>query len=135
MRKSLGCCVLMTLCFLLPAGAAEMGSKCEVAAGTLAGIEKPVLKSTCSAYALCGSSSPVSCFGASTCQAVDQNCSIGQQGFVRCDNDWIYCPECEVQADPCGHLTQQFPGCSYTYDAIGDCCISQNPLCPQEACL
>lgn len=148
MRKSTVCWALMSLCFLVPAGAAETGPNCEVASwvqsaavhtpggiATLPFIEKPVLKSSCSASASCGSSPSVSCSGLSSCYAVDQDCSVGQRGFVLCDNVRTDCSStCPPPPNPCDQLNQQFPGCNYTYDPQGSCCRPDHWSCPQEPC-
>jgi hypothetical protein len=147
MRKSVGVYVLLSLCFLLPAGAGEQEPNCRIgqagAVTTPAGIEtlyfieKPVLKSSCSASATCGPSSPWSlfCGGFNSCYAVDQNCSTGQNGYVLCDGVRTDCSPCSSSGS-CDQLNQQFPGCNYTYNSAGSCCIPelQDPGCPQEPC-
>lgn len=70
------------------------------------GQEPLFLDSFCQAD--CTEGSDVSCSGA-TCSAVNQNCSIGQQGYVECDGNRTYCPTC-----PCVGCTlfQCRQGCS-----------------------
>lgn len=146
MRKNMGACVLMSLCFLLPAGAAETEPACRTAALSepvtvaTAGIEaifstgKPTLKSTCSASATCNGTT-ISCFGSLACSAVDQDCSVGQRGYVLCDNIRTSCPsDCPPSPDPCGDLNQQYPACNYTYDPQGSCCVPSHWSCPQAPC-
>ncbi|HEX6900553.1 MAG TPA: hypothetical protein VF789_12590 [Thermoanaerobaculia bacterium] len=93
------------------------------------------MKSTCSASATCGGAPSVSCNGSSTCSAVDQNCSVGQRGFVLCDGLRYDCSStCSNPTNPCDQLNQQYPGCSYTYDPVGGCCIPDHWSCVQEPC-
>ena len=120
MRKVLGCCVVLSLCFFLPPA------------------ETSTSKSFCSATAWCSNGSTVSCNGTSTCQAVDRNCSSGQRGYVSCDGTRTFCEECPVDPpDPCAAIDQQYPGCGYVYDPVGQCCnpTTQSLSCPYEPCL
>jgi hypothetical protein len=48
----------------------------------------------------CTEGPDVSCNGTS-CSAVDQNCSVGQQGFVQCDGNYTYCPVCPPSGGGC----------------------------------
>ena len=50
------------------------------------------VEATC--LALCGSSSPLSCNMPGSCQAVDQNCGAGVQGYMICNNVKTFCPAC-----------------------------------------
>lgn len=51
----------------------------------------------CSAEAECANGEPLWCStsGPSTCQGVDQNCSLGERGFVRCGSQTYYCDPCD----------------------------------------
>lgn len=55
-------------------------------------------QSTCSAWANCEDGTMVDCTGENTCTAVDQDCSVGQEGYVECDGVRTSCPSC----CPCG---------------------------------
>ena len=60
----------------------------------------------------CGSGSPVSCSGAGSCSAFDQNCDFGEQGHVTCGTTTIWCAnECQCN---------DTPQCCTCYDT-GDC--------------
>ncbi|HEV2856657.1 MAG TPA: hypothetical protein VHC97_27970 [Thermoanaerobaculia bacterium] len=71
-------------------------------------------KDLCSAAARCDPYPSISCSSSvtgATCQGVDRNCSAGQQGFVRCNTSYTYCPPCSV-----------CPEGAYRYVATGNCC-------------
>jgi hypothetical protein len=66
--------------------------------------KRPIIgKSLCSASANCGSGGTISCSGnnsTTSCSAADQNCSVGQRGFVTCDGVTTQCPNaCPVDCD------------------------------------
>jgi hypothetical protein len=48
-------------------------------------------KSTCSAD--CQGAGTASCTG-STCEAVNRDCSAGQQGYARCGSNYFFCSAC-----------------------------------------
>lgn len=55
--------------------------------------------SACTATATCSTTGgSVFCAGASSCQAVDQNCLNGVRGYVKCDGAYTYCASCPAPA-------------------------------------
>lgn len=84
----------------------------------------PQTNSSCTASANCGGSPPVGCSGSGTCKAVDQNCSVGQQGYVMCDSVVTYCP------NPCLPNCDQYDSrnCDYSWDPSSFCCVVSVPF-------
>ncbi|HSS77469.1 MAG TPA: hypothetical protein VLV54_12080 [Thermoanaerobaculia bacterium] len=72
------------------------------------------LKSACTATANCGTGSPVSCSGTSSCTAVDRNCAAGVRGNVTCD----------------GVKTKCQPACPVDCDALANQCAETCGFCP-----
>jgi hypothetical protein len=79
------------------------------------------IKSGCTAS--CGIAPSVSCSGSGSCSAIDQNCSLGQQGYVVCGSTWNFCPPCSP--DP-GCSQYNSKNCVYSWDASTLCCIAQS---------
>jgi hypothetical protein len=69
--------------------------------------------STCSITATC-TTGTVSCTGSSSCGKVNSDCNVGIQGFVNCDGNVTWCPQCA-----CGSLW--CCQCAQTGDCL-DCC-------------
>ena len=63
---------------------------------TLAATHLITGKSACTATAICGGGLTISCAGVGSCLAADQNCAVGQNGFVQCDGRRTLCPPCPV---------------------------------------
>jgi|tagenome__1003787_1003787.scaffolds.fasta_scaffold19997670_1 hypothetical protein len=54
-------------------------------------------KALCTASANCESGGTISCSGnnsTTSCSAADQDCSVGQTGYVKCDGVTTSCPAC-----------------------------------------
>lgn len=63
--------------------------------------EAPLFLANCNATASCGSGSPVSCTGSSTCSAADRACPT-QRGHVTCNGVTTWCPAtCCADTDWC----------------------------------
>lgn len=89
-------------------------------------------KSACTATASCGSASPVSCSGSTTCTSVDQDCSASTNGYVICDNVRIDCPICTPDCSQ-----YNFGSCIYSWNSTQLCCTGHSSIpgrfCP-DAC-
>ena len=85
----------------------------------------PQLDATCTAD--CGASAPVSCSSPppGSCTAVDQNCPVGQRGYVVCGSTRTYCPDCCDQFDT--------GSCNYSWDPDSGCCLA--PSSPPAFCV
>lgn len=86
-------------------------------------------KSVCSATALCTPFPSVSCSTSTpgaTCQAVDRNCAAGQQGFVRCNTSYTYCPICDPPECTEGAI-QDIP--------TGNCCFDGRTEKERQKCI
>lgn len=137
MRALAICFVLLTL-FAVPAVAAAddaapapaaeapaTPAQCSLASALLGTAPIPLVDvgeaAFCSAQATCENGSTISCSCTSsscTCEAVDQDCNNGVQGYVACGWDEAICNPCPPQCDwpptsKCidGHVCQ--PGCGH----------------------
>lgn len=67
--------------------------------GTVLAAKHPLGKVICAAAANCWNSTTVNCSSSTlgdTCAAVDSNCTVQQQGYVRCGTTYTYCPSCLI---------------------------------------
>lgn len=78
----------------------------------LATTPAPVPMSPVFCQADCGSYPDVSCTGASSCSAVDQNCP-GQRGYVVCDGSYTYCPSCPECSEGAIRILRTDECCDY----------------------
>lgn len=88
----------------------------------------PTCDETCSATALCGGTT-VSCSAplpGGTCSAVDQNCAMGQQGYVTCNSTTIPCPT-TCPLEDCDQYDNW--RCDYSWDPVQACCVA-GEFCP-----
>lgn len=84
-------------------------------------------KSQCTATADCDKPATVSCFGSSTCIAVDRDCSVNQPGYVSCDSVVTSCETCP----DCSQFN--YGSCTYSWDAESNCCVAPPPD-PETVC-
>jgi hypothetical protein len=128
-----------------PQSAPELSAFLESLATPVAPVpaaKRPALegKALCTATAHCASST-ISCSGnnsTTSCSSADQNCSVGQRGFVTCDGTTTVCPTaCPCPPDYCLNVdcSDQCGGCPYTVTCLpGACsglCHCQFGRCPQ----
>ncbi len=86
---------------------------------------KPSGKSACTATANCGSASPVSCSGSSTCSSVDTSCPT--EGYVICDNVRTDCQAtCPPPPPDCSQYN--FGSCVYSWDPNEGCCVGDSGI-------
>lgn len=137
MRKCSGLWLLVSLLCLMPAHAASVQPSPAAALNSqlqaIFSIPEPILASSCTATATCGSGTiscgPVSTTGGIGCVGVDQDCSNMERGYVDCGTtQHIDCPE--LCPDLCRTYNRQYPGCNYTWDVQGQCCVPEFASCP-----